>query len=190
MIRRVVLAVTGASGMPYAVSLARELSRAPGVELHLILSDAAGLVLSLESATSAGDLAALAHTVYRQNELDAGPASGSWRHAGMVVCPCSMASLAAIATGLGSNLIHRAADVCLKERRPLILVPRETPYNRTHLKNMLAAHEAGAEIVAAAPGFYHKPETIDDLVHFVVARILDRLGIAHDLMHGWKEDTP
>ncbi len=188
-IRRVVLAVTGASGMPYAVALARNLARAPDVEPYLILSDAAKLVLSLESEVTANELASMAHAAYGQKDLDAPPASGSWRHAGMVVCPCSMASLAAIASGLGSNLIHRAADVTLKERRPLLLVPRETPLNRMHLKNMLAANEAGAEIIPACPGFYHRPGTIDDLVDFVVARILDRLHIEHTLVPGWKEET-
>ncbi len=175
--------------MPYAVALARELARAPDVEPHLILSDAAKLVLSQESEVTADELTAMAHAAYGQKDLDAPPASGSWRHAGMVVCPCSMASLAAIASGLGSNLIHRAADVALKERRPLILVPRETPFNRMHLKNMLAANEAGAEIIPAAPGFYHRPGTIDDLVDFIVARILDRLHIKHTLVPGWKEET-
>jgi 4-hydroxy-3-polyprenylbenzoate decarboxylase len=187
--RRVVLAVTGASGMPYAVALARELARAPAIEPPLILSAAAQVVLSLESKVTADELAAMAHACYGQADLDAPPASGSWRHAGMVVCPCSMASLAAIASGLGSNLIHRAADVALKERRPLILVPRETPLNRMHLKNMLAAHEAGAEIIPACPGFYHRPETVDDLVRFVAARVLDRLGIGQTLVTGWKEEN-
>ncbi len=175
--------------MPYAVALARELARAPAIEPPLILSAAAQVVLSLESKVTADELAAMAHACYGQADLDAPPASGSWRHAGMVVCPCSMASLAAIASGLGSNLIHRAADVALKERRPLILVPRETPLNRMHLKNMLAAHEAGAEIIPACPGFYHRPETVDDLVRFVAARVLDRLGIGQTLVTGWKEEN-
>ena len=134
------------------------------------------------------DFARLAARVYSQNELDAAPASGSWRHAGMIVCPCSMASLAAIAQGLGHNLIHRAADVTLKERRPLILVPRETPFNRIHLENMLRAHDAGATILAACPGFYHKPQTIAELADFIAARALDLLGLPQGLQRGWKEE--
>lgn len=186
---RIVLAVTGASGMPYAVALARFLAQAPGVSLHLILSDAARRVLELESDVSAEALSALAEAVHRPDAYDAGPASGSWRHGGMVVCPCSMASLAAIAHGLGSNLIHRAADVTLKEGRRLVLVPRETPLSEIHLANMLAAKRAGATILPPAPGFYHNPKTIDDLVAFVVGRILDALGLEHRLMRGWKEEA-
>ena len=185
---RYVLAATGASGMPYAVALARFFAAMEGVELHLILSEAAKRVLELESDVSAATLSALAHRTYGQGEYDAGPASGSWKHAGMVVCPCSMASLAAIAHGLGSNLIHRAADVTLKEGRPLVLVPRESPLNEIHLKNMLAAKQAGAVILPPAPGFYHHPRSIDDLVAFVAGRILDALGVEHRLMTGWKEE--
>ena len=185
---RILLAVTGASGMPYAATLARFLAREPDIELHLILSDAARRVLELESDVSADALAALAHRTYGIKEYDAGPASGSWRHDGMAVCPCSMATLAAIAHGLGSNLIHRAADVSLKEGRRLVLVPRETPLGLIHLENMLAARRAGAVILPPSPGFYHKPRTIDDLVTFVAARVLDALGVRHRLLAGWKEE--
>ena len=186
---RIVLAATGASGMPYAVRLARELAAIPGLELHLILSEAAKRVLTLESDVSPAALAASAHRCYAQSELDAGPASGSWHHDGMVVCPCSMASLAAIAHGLGANLIHRAADVTLKEGRRLVLVPRETPLSEIHLGNMLTARRAGAVILPPCPGFYHRPATIDDLIRFVVARVLDALGITHNLMTGWQEES-
>lgn len=186
--RRIVLAATGASGMPYAVRLARLLAATPGIELHCILSEAAKRVLALESDVTAAALAGLAHRAYGQNELDAGPASGSWRHAGMVVCPCSMASLAAIAHGLGGNLIHRAADVTLKEGRPLVLVPRETPLSVIHLQNMLAARQAGAVILPPAPGFYHRPRSVDDLIDFVAARVLTALGLEQRLVAGWKEE--
>jgi len=186
--RRIILAATGASGMPYAVRLARVLAATPGIELHLILSDAAQKVLALESDVTAADLAGLAYRSYAPSALDAGPASGSWRHDGMVVCPCSMASLAAIAHGLGTNLIHRAADVTIKERRRLVLVPRETPLSTIHLANMLTVAQAGAVILPPAPGFYHRPATIDDLIDFVVARVLDALGIEHRLMTGWQEE--
>ena len=185
---RLVLAVTGASGMPYAVALARFFAAAPDIESHLILSRAAKRVLELESDITAEELGSLADRVYDQDAYDAGPASGSWKHGGMVVCPCSMATLAAIAGGLGSNLIHRAADVTLKEGRKLVLVPRETPLSEIHLRNMLSARQAGAVIVPPSPGFYHHPRTIDDLVAFVAGRVLDALGIEHRLITGWKEE--
>jgi len=181
---RIILAVTGASGMPYAVGLVRELSRIAHV--HLILSDAAKEVLALESDVSPQELAGMAHTAYSQHDLAAGPASGSWRHGGMIVCPCSMASLGAIAAGLGSNLVHRAADVTLKEGRKLVLVPRETPLSEIHLQNMLAAKRAGAAILPACPGFYGKPRAVEDLVDFIVARSLDLLDIPHDLGQRWQ----
>ncbi len=186
--QRIMLAVTGASGMPYAVSLARALGAHPGIELHLILSDAARKVLALESDITAQQLEAMSQASHAQNDVGAGPASGSWRHAGMIVCPCSMASLAAIANGLGSNLIHRAADVTLKEGRRLILVTRETPLNEIHLKNMLAAKQAGAHIVPASPGFYGRPKSIDDLADFMSARVLDLLGVEHTLGKRWMDD--
>jgi len=182
---RIILAVTGASGMPYAVALARELAKT--AELHLIISDAAKEVLALESDVRADGLAGMAHTVYSQHELAAGPASGSWRHGGMIVCPCSMASLAAIAAGLGSNLIHRAADVTLKEGRKLILVPRETPLSEIHLRNMLSAKRAGAAIVPACPGFYNRPRSMDDIADFIAARALDLLDIPHNLGKRWQD---
>jgi 4-hydroxy-3-polyprenylbenzoate decarboxylase len=186
--RRLVLALTGASGMPYAVRVLEALAATPGIETHLILSNAARKVLALESQTSADQLAALAHACYREEQIEAGPASGSWRHAGMLVCPCSMASLAAIANGLGTNLIHRAADVTLKERRPLVLVVRETPFNQIHLRNMLAAAQAGAVILPASPGFYHKPRSIAELVDQLAARILDQFGVEHALGKRWAEE--
>jgi len=183
--KRIVLAVTGASGMPYALTLARALAAAPGVELCCIVSDAARAVLEVESDAGPEAFSGLAARSWSQDELAAPPASGSWQHAGMVICPCSMASLAAVARGLGTNLIHRAADVCLKERRPLVLVPRETPLSRVHLENMLAAHAAGAHIAPACPGFYHRPRTIQDLCDHLAARVLDLLAIPHDLCPRW-----
>lgn len=185
--RRIVLAVTGASGPQYAYAVARALAHRPDVELHLIVSDAAKKVMTLEADFALEDLLSLAHACHGEKDIAAGPASGSWRHAGMVVCPCSMASLAAIAQGLGTNLIHRAADVALKEGRKLVLVTRETPLSRVHLVNMLAARDAGAVILPACPGFYHKPKTIADLVDHLAGRVLDQLGIDHDLYKRWGE---
>ncbi len=180
---KLIMAITGASGMPYALTLIREIKKLD-VELYLIVSAAARKVLSLESPGFEESLD-LADYQYFQEDLAAPMASGSFQHSGMVVCPCSMASLAAIAQGLGSNLIHRAADVTLKENRPLVLVPRETPLNRIHLKNMLAACDAGAIIMPPCPGFYHRPREIHDLVQHTVSRILDALGMDNQAAPRW-----
>lgn len=185
--QRIILAVTGASGPQYAYALARALSGREDLELHLILSEAARKVIALEADFAPDALIALAHKHYSEKDIAAGPASGSWRHAGMIVCPCSMASLAAIAQGFGTNLIHRAADVTLKEGKRLVLVTRETPLSLIHIKNMLAAKEAGATIVPASPGFYHKPKTINDMVNHLAGRVLDQLDIDHALFTRWGE---
>lgn len=182
---RIVLAVTGASGMPYAEVLAEHLAVA--CELHLIVSKAGWLVWNQETGKDRETLMKVAYRHYAQDDLAAPPASGSWRHQGMVVCPCSMASLAAVARGVGNNLIHRAADVTLKEQRKLVLVARETPLSRIHLENMLAAARAGAVILPASPGFYHRPQNLRDVVRQVVGRILDTLDIDHDLAPRWGE---
>ncbi len=187
--KRIIVAMTGASGTDYGTELLRALAAAPDVEPHLILSDAALKVMRLESDVDPDELRALAAEVYTERQIGAGPASGSWRHAGMAVCPCSMASLAAIANGFGANLIHRAADVALKEGRPLILVTRETPLNRVHMQNMLAAHDAGAAILPACPGFYSRPRTVRDIVVQVVARTMDQLGVEHELSPRWQGDN-
>jgi flavin prenyltransferase len=180
---RILLAVTGASGILYAHRLAQALSGR--TELHLIISKAARTVMAAETDLSPHDLMDLAHATHDPDNIAAPPASGSWIHQGMVVCPCSMASLAAIARGLGSDLIHRSADVTLKEGRTLVLVTRETPLNTIHLENMLAADRAGATILPASPGFYHRPRTMDDLADHMAGKILDRLGIDHDLFARW-----
>ncbi|MBU1042684.1 MAG: UbiX family flavin prenyltransferase [Proteobacteria bacterium] len=187
MPKRILLAVTGASGPQYALALARALSGRADIELHLIVSEAAKKVIALEADFRPEELTALAHASHDEKNIAAGPASGSWQHAGMIVCPCSMASLGAIAHGLGTNLIHRAADVTLKEGRKLVLVTRETPLSLIHIKNMLAAKEAGADIVPASPGFYHRPKTIDDMVNHLAGRILDQLGIDNALFKRWGE---
>ncbi len=188
--RRYILAVTGASGMPYALQLAQALTDSPRQELHLIISEAAKKVLQVETENGLAKLQKHATRIWEETDIAAGPASGSWLHQGMILCPCSMASLAAIAHGLASNLIHRAADVTLKEKRPLILVPRETPYSRIHLINMLAVHDAGATILPPCPGFYSNPQTITDLVAHVTGRILDQLNLSHTLTTPWSGEKP
>jgi len=185
MDRRIVLAVTGASGMEYACSLARAMSDVPGLELHGIISDAARTVFRHELGADPAELEAHFHVLHNPSNIAASPASGSWEHSGMIVCPCSMASLAAIASGVGSNLIHRSADVCLKERRTLVLVPRETPLSDIHLENMLRARRAGAVIMPPCPGFYHRPDSLDALVAQFTGRVLEQLSIPHDLYTRW-----
>ncbi len=186
--KRIILAATGASGTIYAVRLARELGGLDFVELHLITSDAALRVMELETDFCEADLTAHADYVYRQHNIAAPPASGSWEHDGMIVCPCSMASLASIAQGIGTNLIHRSADVCLKERRRLVLVTRETPLSLVHINNMQAVTMAGAVVMPASPGFYHRPSSIDELSAHLCGRILEQLKLPHDLYRRWGED--
>jgi 4-hydroxy-3-polyprenylbenzoate decarboxylase len=127
-------------------------------------------------------------TVFDDNDRGASPASGSALNAGMVICPCSMGTLSAISVGASRSLVERAADVALKERRPLVLVPRETPLSAIHLENMLRVTRAGAVVMPASPGFYHQPRGVDDLVNFIVARVLDHLGVPHRLVARWGDD--
>lgn len=186
--KRYILALTGASGMPYAISLLETLLQLPDVETHVIISESASKILALEADISV-DFFKRAKAVYYQHEISAPAASGSWEHQGMIICPCSMASVAAISCGQGDNLIHRAADVSIKEKRQLILVPRETPLSQIHLQNMLSLAQAGAILMPACPGFYHKPKQLQELVNFVVARVLDHLNINHQLSPRWQEPT-
>ena len=192
---RLVVAITGASGAPYAIRFLEEASRYYR-EIYVMLSDQALQVISLETdrAVNVRSLSAetlLGHPCPALRFLDkkdyfSPPASGSFRHDGMVIVPCSMGTAGRIANGISDDLVTRAADVCLKERRKLILVPRETPWNLIHLRNMTQLAEAGATILPAAPGFYHKPQTISDLVDHVVGRILQQLGIEQTLVPQWQ----
>lgn len=187
----VTLGITGASGAPYAVRLLRALNDS-GTAVRLIISGYGLRLLAEETGIDGLDALRAAtgdwSRVELYDSLDRGatPASGSAPSAGMVVCPCSMGTLASIAAGTSRNLVERAADVALKERRPLILVPRETPLSLIHLENMTRLTRAGATIMPAAPGFYHRPKSIDDLVDFVAARILDHLGVEHSIGRRWK----
>jgi 4-hydroxy-3-polyprenylbenzoate decarboxylase len=194
----VTLALTGASGMPYGIRLL-ECLLASGARVYLLYSQAAQIVARQEMdlalpgrareaeaffserfGAAAGQLRA-----FGREEWFAPVASGSNPADAMVVCPCTMGTLAAVAQGLADNLIERAADVMLKERRPLILVPRETPLSAIHLENMLRLARAGAVVLPANPGFYHRPASVEAIVDFVVARVLDQLRIAHQLMQRW-----
>jgi flavin prenyltransferase len=187
----VTVAITGASGAPYAVRLLQALNDAR-VPVRLIVS-ATGWRLLHEELDIADESMLRERTgdwsrviVHRDDDRGATPASGSAPSRGMVVCPCSMGTLGSIAQGTTRSLIERAADVVLKERRRLILVPRETPYSQIHLENMLRLTQAGAIILPASPGFYHRPATIDELIDFIVGRVLAHLGVPTDLGPRWQ----
>ena len=188
-----VVAITGASGAPYALKLLEALVQAKR-SIWLIVSEHGWRLLSTEAGVA--DLDTLRArvggsaweqlvTVFEDGDRGASPASGSARSSGMVICPCSMGTLSAISAGSSRSLVERAADVALKERRKLVLVPRETPLSAIHLQNMLRVTRAGAVVLPAAPGFYNRPSSVDDLVAFVVARVLDQLGVEHDLARRW-----
>lgn len=194
--RPIVFAITGASGAPYAVRLLEQLIVAKR-RVQLIISSHGLRLLQTESGiASPGELRERVGstgwdanvTVFDDDDRGAAPASGSALNSGMVICPCSMGTLSAIAVGASRSLVERAADVALKERRPLLLVPRESPLSAIHLENMLRLTRAGAVVLPAAPGFYHRPTSIDELVDFVVARILDHLGVEHSLAGRWGDD--
>ena len=183
--RRIVVAITGATGAVYGVRLLQRLGACPGVETHLVVSDAASLTLHQEVGLQKRDLEALAHVVHRNREIGASIASGSFQTDGMVIAPCSMKTLAAVAHGLSDNLIARAADVILKERRRLVLMVRETPFNLAHLRNMTAVTEMGGIVFPPLPSFYHRPATIAEMVDHTVARVMDLLGVTNDLAPSW-----
>ena len=202
MTKTICLALTGASGLPYGLRLLDCLLRA-GWRVQLLYSQAAQVVARQEMAVDlpsrpseakAALLARFPHAdpdklaVYGREEWFAPVASGSNPPDAMIICPCSMGTLAAIAQGLADNLIERAADVVLKEGRKLVLVPRETPFSAIHLENMLRLSRAGAVILPPSPGFYHHPQSVQDIVDFVVARVLDQIGVPHTLMQRWGEE--
>lgn len=192
---RLIVAITGASGARYAIRFLEEASKRFN-EIYVALSDQALQVIGLETGRGISRATLSAETLLGcpapalkfvdRKDYFSPPASGSFRHDGMVIVPCSMGTAARIAHGISDDLVTRAADVCLKEGRKLILVPRETPWNLIHLRNMTQLAEAGATILPACPGFYYKPETIDDLIDHVVGRILQQLGVEHRLHPEWQ----
>lgn len=195
-----VIAMTGASGSVYGVRLV-EVLIAAGHTVHLVISPAAVEVFDRELGTridlnqfdprqlwpGEGRISTSQLVYHQYRDYSAGIASGSFLTSGMVICPCSMGTLASVSSGQSQNLIHRAADVHLKERRKLIVVPRETPLSLIALDNMKRLVEAGAVVLPAMPGFYHEPKSISDMVDFIVARICDQLSVKHELMHRWGE---
>ncbi len=198
----ITVAITGASGTVYAKKTLQLLAASGVVEtINLIMSGTAAVVAKVETGANLCDtdtakinewlglpVDSKIIRFWRLDNFAAKPSSGSNKQAGMIIVPCSMGTLGSIASGAGTNLIHRAADVCLKERRKLVLVPRETPFNAIHLQNMLNLTHAGAQILPASPGFYHRPKTIDDLVEHLCFRILDQFDIPHSKKSQWTGD--
>ncbi len=186
MTKRIVIGISGSSAPIYGIRLLEVLRRISGVETHLILSDAAALTIQLEApGWTRKKVEALATHVHAPSDLAASISSGSFRTHAMVVIPCSMKTLGNIAHSTGGDLLTRAADVTLKERRALILVPRETPLHLGHLRNMVAVAEIGGVILPPIPAFYHRPKNIDDLINHTIGKILDLLGLEHHLFKPW-----
>jgi 4-hydroxy-3-polyprenylbenzoate decarboxylase len=179
-----VVAITGATGVIYGVEMLRIL-RDLGVETHLILSEAACMNLAIETDYSLDDVRSLASVVYQDTDACAAVASGSFRTRGMIVVPCTIKTLSAIANSFTHNLVARAADVTLKERRTLVLMVRETPFHKGHIDLMSRAADCGAVILPPIPAFYHKPETILDIIHQSIGKALDQVGIEHNLFRRW-----
>ncbi len=183
--RRLVIGMSGASGAALTVRLLKVLADMDDVEVHLVVTDAAKQVMAHETGREASSLAALVHRMYGERELAAPVASGSFRAAGMVVIPCSMKALAGVAAGYAENLLLRAADVCLKERRPLVLVARETPLSLIHLDNMRAVTRAGATVLPPVLTMYTNPATLEEAMDQVVGKVLDVLGIQSEVYKRW-----
>lgn len=183
--KKLIIAITGATGAVYGVRLLQVLGNMPGIATHLMVSDAGVLNLHQELDMNRKQVEALADVVYNVRDVGAAIASGSFQSEGMIIAPCSMKTLAAVAHGLSDNLITRAADVVLKERRRLVLMVRETPFNLAHLRNMTAVTEMGGIIFPPLPAFYQRPQTIDDMVDHTVGRILDLFAIPHTLAPRW-----
>jgi flavin prenyltransferase len=186
--RRLIVAITGASGAIYGVRLLRHLRSLADIETHLLLSAAAVLNAHQELGIKRGEVEALAHVVHNVNDIGAAVASGSYATHGMVIAPCSMKTLAGVAHGLADNLITRAADVCLKERRRLVLLVRETPLNLAHIRNMEAVTLMGGVIFPPVPAFYQRPQSLEQMVDHTLARVLDLLDIEHALAPRWNGD--
>ena len=196
--KRLIVAITGASGVVYGIRLLKILAHQKEFEVHLTVSRSGATALweelqirvdldNFEFASLIGFDSELV-VYHRESDIAAPIASGSFRTQGMIIAPCSMGTLGSIAAGISRNLIHRAADVCIKERRKLVLVPRDTPLSAIHLENMLKLSRIGACILPAMPGFYHFPKTVDDQIDFVVTKVLDQFDIDAGLIQRWKEE--
>ncbi len=186
MNKEIIIGISGASGVQYGIRILETLKQLEGYENHLVISESAKKLIEIETEYSIGEIEKIADHVYADDDFTAPIASGSHRSKGMLVAPCSMKTLASIAIGMSDTLISRAADVCLKEKRPLILMVRETPLNLIHIQNMERAIKAGASILPACPAFYSKPSSIDEIINFMAGRALDLLGIEHNLYKRWQ----
>jgi polyprenyl P-hydroxybenzoate/phenylacrylic acid decarboxylase-like protein len=183
--QRLIIGVSGSSAPQLAWTTLRALRGHPDIETHLVISRGADKTIQLEMGAERSDFEALADVCYDPGDLGAAISSGSFHTIGMVVVPCSMKTLATIAAGTSTDLLSRAADVCLKERRRLVLVARETPLNLIHIRNMETVTLAGATVLPPVPAFYHQPETIDDLLRQTAGKVLDQFGISHQLFRRW-----
>lgn len=184
--QRLIIGVSGSSAPHLAFATLKALHNHPEIETHLVVSTGADKTIEFEMGATRDDFEALADVVYDPGDFGAAISSGSFRTIGMAVVPCSMKTLATIATGAVSDLLTRAADVCLKERRRLVLVPRETPLSLIHIRNMETVTLAGATVMPPAPAFYHQPQTIDDLLNQTVGKLLDQFDITHALYRRWE----
>jgi 4-hydroxy-3-polyprenylbenzoate decarboxylase len=184
--KRLIVGVSGASGSAYAFAALRALRAQPEVEIHLVLSAQARRTIELETSATGLELEALAHVVHRDEDLGAAISSGSFLTAGMLVIPCSMKSASAIAYSFDSNLLVRAADVCLKEKRKLVLAVRETPLHVGHLRTLTRLAEIGAVILPPIPALYAKPQSVDDIINHTIGKALDQFGLENDLFNRWQ----
>jgi 4-hydroxy-3-polyprenylbenzoate decarboxylase len=187
-VQKLIIGISGASGVVHGIRLLEVLHSAANIETHLVLSNAAKKTIALETDTSVADVEILADKVYRIGDIAAALASGSFKTSGMVVVPCSMKTLSGIANSFSDNLLIRAAEVTLKDRRPLVIVPRETPLHLGHLRLMVKVAEMGAVVMPPVPAFYHRPQTVNDIVDQTVNRVLDVLGVEldEDLFRRWE----
>lgn len=186
---KIIVGITGASGAVLGVELLKAFRNQPQCETHLVISDGAKKTLSLESGLEVKDVVSLADHYYDINNMGAVIASGSFRTDGMIIIPCSMKTLAAVVHGYADNLLTRAADVCIKENRRIILVPREMPLSRIHLKNMLEASDIGCAIIPPVLTFYNQPGTIQDQINHLIGKILMQFGLDHSLFSPWKGEV-
>ena len=186
--RRLIVGISGATGAIYGVRMLEILAKIKDVETHLVLTRAAKMTIQVETSHSVKDVEAMADVVHDINNVGAGISSGSFRTEGMVIAPCSMKSMGGIAHSVGGDLLVRAADVVLKERKKLVLVVRETPLHLGHLENMAALTRMGAVIFPPVPAFYHRPKTLDDIINQTVTRILDQFGIDVALFKRWSDE--
>ena len=183
----IIVAITGASGVIYGVELLKALKEM-NIETGLLISDPAKIVIEYELKQDLDEIKSLASHYFEANEIDSSVNSGSFKFDSMVIVPCSMKTLSAIANSYASNAITRVADVALKERRNLVIVPRETPLRTAHLENMTRISQEGGIILPAMPAFYHNPQSIDDITHFIVGKILDVLDIDNEMFQRWKKE--